>query len=412
MKVLHVVGDSRYGGAGRIITGLACMAGAEGWEVEVLTTDPIFQQEVRKLGLGLLNLDVIRRNIRPAWDLSGLIRLSRVLKREAYDIVHTHTSKGGFVGRLAASLANVPVIVHTLHGFAFHEQSPRTTRFFCAALERIAAAHCDRIVSVSDFHRQWAVDLRVCEESKIVAIRNGICDPPCRPAARTDLRRQLELHDNDVMLLNTARLAPGKGLEYLIEAAALLPTTPSFRFFIAGDGPHKDCLVKLTSRFGVTDRIRFLGYRDDISDLLAAADIVVLPSLREGLSIALLEAMSSNKPIIASRIGSHVEVVAASQAAELVPPADAKALRNAILSVSCDRELMAAMGARARMAFESHYTERRMLEAYRQLYWGLLERKCGRARPKPLRGLPVMPESAKHSPLDTGMHGTSRTVRF
>lgn len=411
MKLLHVVGDSRYGGAGRIVTGLACMARAEGWDVEVLTTDPIFEQEVRKLGLGVLNLDVVRRKIRPAWDLAGLIRLSQVLRREAYDIVHTHTSKGGFVGRLAASLARVPVIIHTLHGFAFHERSPRTTQFFCAALERIAAAHCDQIVSVSEFHRQWAVDLRVCDNSKIVAIPNGIPDAACCATARWHMRCKLGLRDSDVMLLNAARLAPGKGLDYLIEAVALLPKTLSFRLFIAGDGPQKNWLMGLTARFGATDRVRFLGHRDDISQLLGAADIVVLPSLREGLSIALLEAMSSSKPIIASRIGSHVEVTAQNRAAELVPPADAKALSTAILSLSGDRSLMAVMGARARVAFESHYTERRMLDAYRRLYSDLVERKCGGVSSESVHRIPFMAESATNGNLHSGMSNPSHTAQ-
>jgi hypothetical protein len=99
---------------------LSQAAKAEGWHVDVLTTDPVFRRAVKQHGLGLVNLDVIRRDIRPLWDLSGLVRLSSFLRRERYRVVHTHTSKGGFIGRLAARLARVPVVVHTAHGFAFH----------------------------------------------------------------------------------------------------------------------------------------------------------------------------------------------------------------------------------------------------------------------------------------------------
>ena len=108
VRVLHVVGDSRFGGIGRIIVGLGRVARAEGWQVDVLTTDPVVQQVVRQNGLGVVNLDVIRREIRPLWDLGGLVRLQNFLRREPYRIVHTHTSKAGFVGRFAAWLAKVP----------------------------------------------------------------------------------------------------------------------------------------------------------------------------------------------------------------------------------------------------------------------------------------------------------------
>ena len=176
VRLLHIVGESRFGGAARIILRLGQIAQAEGWQVDILTTDPVFQQAVKQHGLGLVNLDVIRREIRPVWDLRGLVRLTRFLRSEPYQIVHTHTSKAGFVGRLAARLAGVPVIVHTAHGFAFHEASPVSVRRFYSALERLASRWCDRIVTVSEFHRTWAIELGMCSPRRIMAIPNGIAE--------------------------------------------------------------------------------------------------------------------------------------------------------------------------------------------------------------------------------------------
>ena len=376
LKLLHVIGDSRFGGAGRIILRLGQVAQAEGWDVDILTTDPVFQQAVRQYGLGLANWDVVRREIRPLWDLAGLVRLRNFLRREHYDIVHTHTSKGGFVGRLAARLANVPVIVHTAHGFAFHERSPRSTRFFYSALERIAARWCDRIVSVSEFHRRWALELGICKSPEILAIPNGIAALPNPTVSAAQLRRQLGATDRDMVILSMARLAPDKGLEYLITAATLLLRSErQFRIVIAGDGPVRARLEELALNLGVADRVNFLGFREDVSDLLAACDLVVLPSLREGLSIALLEAMAAGKPIIATSIGSHRELASQAEIARLVPPADAPALCEAILQVWRDPTLRTRLGATARTLFESYYSEDRMLNSYKQLYFDLVRDK-------------------------------------
>ena len=142
---------------------------------------------------------------------------------------------------------------------------------------------------------------------------------------------------DDFVILSMARLAPDKGLEYLIEAASILPRTGRrLQFVIAGDGPHRDHLERLAATLGVSDRVKFLGFREDVADLLAASDLIALPSLREGLSIALLEAMAAARPIVATSIGSQREVAAHAEMALLVPPADALALSQAILHLVAD----------------------------------------------------------------------------
>jgi glycosyltransferase involved in cell wall biosynthesis len=181
----------------------------------------------------------------------------------------------------------------------------------------------------------------------------------------------------DVVVLSMARLAPDKGLEHLIEAAAMMPHTERrIQIVIAGDGPQRDRLEQLTNYLGVAARVKFLGFREDVGDLLAASDMVALPSLREGLSIALLEAMAAGKPIVASSIGSQREVASHADMARLVPPANPRALCDAIVRLAGDDALMAQLGKTARAVYESRYTEARMLEAYRQLYVELLRAKC------------------------------------
>jgi glycosyltransferase involved in cell wall biosynthesis/ribosomal protein S18 acetylase RimI-like enzyme len=360
IRALHMVGDSRFGGIALIIAGLGRVAAEQGWTLDVLTTDPNVQEYVRRAGMGVVNLDVIRRPIRP-WDLIGLIRLWRFLRRERYTIVHTHTSKAGFIGRLAAWFARVPVILHTAHGFAFHEGSSRGVVRFYSTLERLASNWCDRLITVSEFHRRWALELGICAPEKIIAIPNGAVAIKAAP--------DQSCWSDELLILSNARLAEDKGLEYLIEAAVYLWRRDlRFRIVIAGDGPMRAKLEQLATELNVARFVQFVGFRHDIDTWLRACDLVVFPSLREGLSIALLEAMSAGKPIVATSIGSVREIASEGEMAELVPPADPIALADAVYRLANNRVRQALLGKAAKELFESRYTEERMLNAYRDLY--------------------------------------------
>lgn len=385
LRVLHIVGDSRFGGIAQIIAGLGRVAETLGWQAHVLTTDPGVQEFVRREGMGVVALDVIRRPIRPWWDLVGLVRLRHFLRCESYDVVHTHTSKAGFIGRLAASWAGVPVVVHTVHGFAFHEHSPRRAIVFYSLLERIASRWCDRIVTVSEFHRRWATQLRICNLRQVVAIANGARTIDSTSSFnREALRAQLGAQADELLIFTMSRLAPDKGIEYLIQATARLRSgTRKFRIVIAGDGPAHQTLEDMTRDLNVADMVSFLGFRQDTSELLCACDLVVFPSLREGLSIALLEAMAAGKPIIATSIGSVRDLASEGNAFWLVSPADSEELAEAIRIVGSDRGLMRCLGSGAGRLFRSRYTEDRMLSEYRRLYLDLVQRKMPSARDLP-----------------------------
>jgi glycosyltransferase involved in cell wall biosynthesis/ribosomal protein S18 acetylase RimI-like enzyme len=411
IRVLHVLGDSRFGGIAHIVAGLARVARSQGWEVDVLATDPTVQEFVRSAGMGVVDLDAIRRPIR-AWDLLGLVRLWRFFLRERYDIVHTHTSKGGFVGRLAATLARLPVVIHTAHGFAFHEHSPHHVTAFYSALERLASRWCDRVITVSEFHRRWAVELGICRADRIVAIPNGAATvrPACAAAA-AKLRLELSIRRDELLIFCNTRLAEDKGIEYLIEAAAiLLRSGLRFRVVIAGDGPLCDSLQRLASDRGVADVVTFVHFRQDIADWLNACDLAVFPSLREGLSISLLEAMSAGKPIIATSIGSVRDLTAHTESMELVPPADPFVLAAAVHRLGGDRLRQVALGQAALELFQRAHTEERMLNSYRDLYLQMLGPDALRARPA--TSCVVRPANSRDLPQIVSIHQSAFSEFF
>ncbi len=379
-SVLHVVGSSRFGGGAQIIFPLAARARQEGWRVDVLVTDPTFKQMIRDsgTGVGIVDLDVIHREIRPLSDLRGLWGLTRYLRAHPYTIVHTHTSKAGLIGRIAATFARVPVIVHTVHGFAFHEASSRAARILYSSIERFAAHFCDAIVCVSHFHREWALSLKIGTPDKVIAIPNGL--PPDRVQAtktRTEMRTELGLAGDEIVLFSAGRLAPQKGFEYLLRSVAQLRSRSKrgFRLILAGEGELRESLESLCRELKIENHVTFLGFRHDVGNLLAASDIVVLPSLWEGLSIALLEALAAGKPVVTTRIGSNFEVVAHEDTALLVDSKNVEQLTAAIERCISDPASCEAMARRGAEHFRAEYTYDRMLDQYMDTYRHVIEIK-------------------------------------
>lgn len=370
-RILHVVGDSKYGGGSVIIIRLAMAALEDGFDVDVLATDPVFQDALKAHGIGVVGLDCIWRDIRPLRDIFGLWRLRRYLSSHPYDIVHTHTSKAGFVGRAAAWMAKVPAVIHTVHGFAFHEESSRVALRVYSFLERRAAHWCHRLVTVSHFHRQWALDLGIGDSARIVAIPNGI--PMTRVAQSRSseaVRAELGITPGVKVIMAPGRLAPQKGLEYLLEAFDLLVRRGNrdVVLVIVGDGVLREPLQQRCRELGIDVQVIFTGYRDDIGDVVSASDYIALPSLREGLSIALLEAMAAGKPIVTTSIGSNLEATDDGRVARIIPPKDAVALADAIELLLQHPDVARGLGQAAKERFDACYTERRMLDAYLSLY--------------------------------------------
>lgn len=377
-KVLHIVGDSQFGGGVRVVLSLVKMAREQGWQSDVLSTNFEVAKELKKYSIRVIGLPAIWRKNCPPRDLVGLIRLVRFLRSGEYSIVHTHTSKGGFIGRLSAKMAKVPIVIHTVHGFAFHEFSSPVSLFTYTWLERLAAHWCDRIITVSKFHRDWAIRLGIASPDKIIAIPNGITTDHLNVTTpRLEMRETLGLSADDIVILTMGRLFPQKGMEYLICAMPKVLSSMAKPVFllIAGDGPLLDNLQRLTKKCGVSNNVRFLGFRKDIGNLLNAVDIVVLPSLWEGLSIALLEAMAMAKPIVTTSIGSNREVVKNDHNGILVQPANSEGLAHAIISLLSNPFLMMKLGKAAQETFKAFYTEERMLQQTWQVYCDVISQK-------------------------------------
>jgi glycosyltransferase involved in cell wall biosynthesis len=232
---------------------------------------------------------------------------------------------------------------------------------------------------VSEYQRAWALRAGIGRPGQVVAIPNGVPTDRAKPRrSREDVRAELGLGD-EFTILSTGRLAEQKGLEYLIHAAVhLRQDLPHARILLAGDGPLGNKLASLVSSLGLEDTVTLLGRRADVGDLLAASDLVVLPSRWEGLSISLLEAMAAGRPIVTTSIGSNREVTNDGEAALLVPPKDVASLAEAIRSLANDAPRLHELGRRGQEVQRERYGLPRMLDAYMAEYDRLLKRESVR----------------------------------
>jgi glycosyltransferase involved in cell wall biosynthesis len=317
------------------------------------------------------------REIKPVIDARSLIGLARWMRQNRFDVVHTHGSKAGFVGRLAAKIVRVPVIVHTAHGWAFNPFQARRTFVFYLTLERLAARWCDAIICVSGEQAAWTRQLHVGRPSQVHTILYGIPVKPRRghdatASPRTELGARLDTS----LILSVARLMPQKNHADLLRAMSLLrEDVPSAKLLLAGDGALRERLETLAQSLGLDSSVQFLGFRTDVDHLLDACDVFVLSSLWEGMPLALLEAMAAEKAVIATDIMGTREAIRHGETGVLVPPRDPHALAAAIEELVKNREKASAMARRAREEIENRFSLERHFQELQGLYEGLLNRK-------------------------------------
>lgn len=320
----------------------------------------------------------IPRTIRPLADARAIWALYRFIRAERFALVHTQTSKGGFVGRVAAHLAGVPVIIHTAHAFPFHAYlHPIALRLY-VLLERWAARWADLILVDTEAVRAEGLRHRVAPPEKLCTMPMGIDLEHFAPnrADGAAARREWGIAPDDLVVGTVARLVPDKGLECFLQAAARVSRAqPRARFLIVGGGPLRAALDQQARELGIDARVVFAGVRSDIPRQVAAMDLFVLPTKREGFGVVFAEAMAMGKPVVGSDIGPVREVVGAGETGVLLPPNDPDAFAEGILTLLADAPRRRAMGIAGRHRVEQRFDQRRIFERTEAEYRRLLAAK-------------------------------------
>jgi len=325
------------------------------------------------------------RNFTPLADLGTLWHLYRVMRRERFTIVHTHTPKPGLLGQVAARLAGVPIVVNTLHGFYFHDRMPWMWRRFYILMERIAAQCSDVILSQNHDDIQTAIRERICPPEKIKFLGNGIDlerfdRARLDPRTIQDRRRQWNIPEDALVIGFVGRLVREKGVLELMQAMQqVLSQIPNTRLLVIGpvDGEKRDALTPaIAQEYGIAHACIFTGLQTEMPEFYALMDLFVLPSYREGFPRTPMEASAMGVPCIVTDIRGCRETVENGRNGLLVPLYDNPALVNAMLELLTDRNKATHMGMEGRRIAIERFDERQVFVKVKAEYARLLA-ECG-----------------------------------
>ena len=312
-------------------------------------------------------------------DLFAVVRLCRFIRHGRFHIVHTHTSKAGFVARLAAWLAGVPLVLCTQHGFAVHPYQSAPLRVLYTMLERWIGRRTHRYITVTDRVRQYLIELGIARPENICRIYNGIDFTRFNRAdiareTRADMRASWGCCDDTVVIGSVSRLVPDKGLDDLIEAFAQVHAChQNVQLVVAGSGELMEPLRALARRLGVFDAIHFIGWQQDVPRILACFDLFCLPTLREGFGYVFLEAQAMGVPVVATRIEPLTETMVDGETAVLVPVKSPGELANAMSSLVADPARRAVLGAKGYDHVHRLFDLRNQLDETMQFYHRVIE---------------------------------------
>lgn len=322
-----------------------------------------YETKLREIGVEIKNFD-----LKTLLDIRIIPRLIRYIKQNEIDIVETAVFPSDVYGRISARLANVPIIISTMHRVEDHKQEFMYRLLFFA--DTLTMPLTTKMIAVSQAVKQYLTTWHKVSPDKIRVIYNGI-DPDIYDSSIDipEYKRALGLHHDIPIVAFIGRLVKLKGVNYFLRAAAsILKGDKAAQFMVVGDGPLKHSLIKQAESLGVSQHVHFIGFRKDIPQILSIIDILIVPSLWEGLPLTILEAMLAGKPIIATRVGGIPEAIKEGKSGILVPPRDVDALRDSVLELLKSPEKRKELGEGGKQRALQYFDIERMVRDYTGVY--------------------------------------------
>ncbi len=353
IPVAHLITKLELGGAQQNTLFTVAHLDRSRFRPILITGEPgLLDREASSLpGVAFHQVPSLVRPIKPLADLLALVTLTLLLARLKPTIVHTHSSKAGILGRLAAKLAGVPIILHSIHGFGFTPAHRPVAQRFLVALERLAAKVTTGFISVSDANRRQGLALGLFAEDRCTVIRSGI-DRELFQKTQVDRpakRRELGLDPDRPVVGMVAPFKPQKApLDFVRMAALVHGARPDAQFLLVGDGELRGAIEAEIARCGLSGVVHLAGWRRDIPEVMHCLDVLALTSRWEGLPRVYLEALACGVPVVGTAVDGAAEVVQDGVNGYLVDPGDVRGLAERVLSLLNRPEQAARMGQAGR----------------------------------------------------------------
>jgi glycosyltransferase involved in cell wall biosynthesis len=377
INLLYIITKLELGGAQKQLLGLINHLDNKRFKPFLFTAQDglLIPDALAITGLQIRRSRFLERPLRPLKDVFALIQIYRYIKKNNIDIVHTHSSKAGVLGRWAAKFARARFIIHTVHGWSFNDYQAGLMRKFYIWLERITAKVTDKIIVVSNFDKYKGLNNNIGPESKYSLIRYGI-DYAQFNIKDNRIKEELRFNTNDMVVGMVACLKPQKSPQDFIKLAFLIhKALPDIKFILAGNGVLRENIERLICQFGLEKQVFLLGWRRDIPKILSAIDVLVLTSLWEGLPIVALEAMASSCPVVATDTGGIREVIQEGKTGFLVAPGDIEGMARKTIDLLKDRNLRKIVVENAKVSLGFNFQVENMARESQGLYSSLIGTK-------------------------------------
>lgn len=376
IKILHVTSTATGGSAFSILM-LARHIDRNVFEISVaVPPDGPFYCDMVKTGARVYPLTISRHPLRYC-NIKGFFQIRKILRDEKFDIVHTHTSVGGFLGRIAAKLERISIVIWSTHGWAYNY--PRGTwlnRRIFLALEKFLDYFTDHYLAVCEKMKNVGIKMNIGIEGKYTVIHYGIETWKYHINERNTIRMELGLSNGSVVVGMAGRFEQQKGIDLFLQAAQVVKRRfPHVKFLVVGDGPLKKEMEEQTLTLGLTKDIIFTGWKTNVADYIGVMDIFCIPSRWEALPLVLLEAMALGKPVVATNVGGIQEALEDGKTGILIPPFNSGALANAIMSLVSNRETAQMMGKAGTQRVQQVFSIKQMIINYERLCIYLFEKK-------------------------------------